>query len=612
MAQHLVFQHNLTPDRVVFAYRSGDADSLEVAEYYKLKRELPASNLIALPCSSSYAITRDEYISTIEEPLLFAISALNGNLSSSGEKEIWVIVLGYHVPVVFTDEDPYDPYSETKAIASRLHRLGFSEQDQYPNYLYNRQIFKFFDYDDSAGLYITAVINGPTKAIAKDLIDRSIDVDNQTFVSGKIYVDPYGLNSTSSQRGYRDDILDFVANEAPYLGLETVSTVEPMDGSDPLVANLHHDSFYWGWHTPQYTTDLLLNQNQRRVFLYNADEEAATTFTEVPDSDGSDPWCTVAINAVPGYASCAGAIGNPGINSYLRPTPFFSALHQGASVGEAFLLSAPVVDWKIILIGDPLMCVNFPVDIPNEQDSSYTLVTNDEGIRLAKEAIEESLAYALRQSRLAEELLETVYMSQNLEEQVALLYPVNQWKNLRNESDQYNLLTPSVMNLVRYISSTTGADFFTWLINNSEKTTEYMQNLISAGIPTVQISDDLVRDEGSWHYDFDYVHPRQRLENVHFRIQIATDDDFSDIEVDESSFDEESGWKYEQSLNRFVQIASSGVSSSFSGRRIRYESPLTNYLIRTELYYVRWRLLNSEGSSISDWVADENQIIIKN
>lgn len=616
MSEYTVFQHNVTPDRVVFAYRDGDTDSIEVAQYYQSKRGIPSAHLIPLPCSSSYAITYDEFIADIETPLQNAIAALDSGLGSSGQKEIWVIILGYNVPVVYLQEDPYDPYDPyastgVKAIASRLHRLGFSEQDQFPNYIYNRQVFKYFDQDDASGLYMTAVINGPSKEIALALIDRSIDVDNQNFVAGKFYVDPYGLQATGAQRAYRDDILDFVSNGLDDLGLKVESTVEPIDGSDPLTGYLRYDSFYWGWHTPRYTTDLFLNQNQRRTFLYNADEDAATTLTVGPDAQGSDPWCTAAINATPGYATCAGSVEAPGEENHLRPRPFFAALHQGASVGEAFLLSSPVVDWRIILIGDPLMVVNFPVDIPNEQDPAYTQITNDEGIRLTKEAIEESLGYALRQARLAEELLEYAYLRENIEEEVSLLYPINQWKNFRNESDQYNLLTAPVTGLVRYIRLTTGLDFAAWLEQHGEMTTEFMQNLIAAGIPTTPIPDELVHDEGSWHYDFIYIHPRQRLENVFFQIQVATDSAFTDIKVDESSLIDNEGWQYERELNRFVQLISEGFPSSFSGRRVRYQAPSSNYLTRTETYFIRWRSLSALGSFIKDWTVDSNEIIIK-
>jgi uncharacterized protein (TIGR03790 family) len=613
VTEYVPVQHNVTPDRVVFAYRQGDADSLEVAQYYRSLRGIPASNLIALPCASDEIISYADYISTIEQPLATAIAVLDDNLSSSGAREIWVIILGYNVPVAYLEEDPYDPYysGATKAVASRLHRLGFTEEDQFANYLYDRQVFKYFDEEDSIGLYMTAVINGPTKDDALTLIDRAIDVDNQHFVSGQVYLDPYGLQATSDQEDYRDDILYFVNNGLTDLGLEPQITVLPIDGSDPLVGYFRYDSFYWGWFTPRYTTGLFLNQNQRRVFLYNADEDAASAITEELSSQGSDPWCNVAIHAEPGYACCAGAVDAPGEANYLRPRVFFAALHQGASIGEAFLYASPVVDWKIILIGDPLMVVNFPVDIPNEDDPSYSLISNDEGIRLAKEAIEEAVGYAMRQSRLAGNLLDFAYLQQEVWEEIDLLYPINQWRTLRSDQSQYSLFTSAVQALIRYIPLTTGLEFADWLEAHNEKTTEFLNDLITAGIPTASIATSLIYEEGSWQYEFTYIHPRQRYENVFFELQVAANNAFTVLAVDSSSFTDNTGWKFEQETNRFVQIISEGLSSSFSGRRIRFQAPEANYLTRTETYFIRWRILDSLGSAISNWTTDPQKLLIK-
>ena len=612
ITEYVPIQHNVTPDRVVFAYRQGDADSLEVAQYYRSLRGLPAENLIALPCVSDEIISYEDYVSTIEQPLAAAIDILDDSLSSGGAREIWVIILGYNVPVAYLEEDPYDPYySATKAVASRLHRLGFTEEDQFPNYLYDRQVFKFFDEDDSTGLYMTAVINGPTKDDALTLINRAIDVDNQHFVAGMVYVDPYGLQSTSDQEDYQADILYFVNNGLTNLGLEYKTTVEPIDGSDPLVGYFRYDSFYWGWFTPRYTTGLFLNQNQRRAFLYNADDDAASAITDGLSSQGSDPWCNVAIHAEPGYACCAGAVDAPGEANYLRPRAFFAALHQGTSIGEAFLYASPAVDWKIILIGDPLMVVNFPVDIPNPDDPSYSYTSNDEGIRLAKDALEEAVGYAMRQSRLAGNLLDFIYLQGDLQEEVDLLYPINQWRALRSDQSQYRLFAYAVHALIRYIPLTTGLEFAAWLAEHNEKTTEFMVNLIEANIPTSPISDDLIYDEGSWQYEFTYVHPRQRLENVFFQVQVATDSLFTTPIVDRSSLTDNSEWKYEQETNRFVQIISDGFSSSFSNRRVRFEALERDYLIRTETYFVRWRSIDSLGGVVKSWATDTSKMLIK-
>lgn len=596
--------HNITADNVVFCYRDADVDSMAVALAYRVARGLPITHLIPLPCSDNTVITRQEYIDTIETPLLAAIQNLN-SLDSAHGNSIWVIILGYHVPVAYYD----DGYS-LKAVASRLHRLGFAEESEYPNYTYDRKTFQYFNSTDAESLYITAVINAPTKELAIELISRSIDVDNQNYITGKVYVDPYGLRSTTDQIQYELDILDFVSKTLPDLGLSSISTTRPLDGSDPLTQAFRNDSFYWGWFTPRFSPSLFLDQSERRVFLYNADNDSASTITSELDPDGSDPWCTLAINIDPGYAACAGAVDTPGETAYLRPRPFFEALQRGASLGESFLFASPVVDWKIILVGDPLMVVNFPTDIPSDPDEQ-TIFSNNEGIKRTKDILETAIAYGRRQARLAQELLNTVVLSEDLEFENSMLYEVNSWANQRSIVAVNNLYALPVYDFLRFIKQSTNLTFSQWLVSVDEKTTTYMRDLLRQGIPTDPIGDSYIHSEGSWMFDFVYVHPRQTRENIFFRLQASRYSDFSNLVIDISSQTDITGWKYEVEPGVFTQIIASGFPSNFSGRRVRYIAPEDNYLQTTEIYHVRWMAIDINSVPITDWAEASELLIIR-
>lgn len=608
--------HNITPEKVVFCYRDGDADSLEVATYYRSKRGIPENHLIPLPCTNDLYISESQYESQIEIPLINQLTALGEDVSSSGQREIWVIILGYNVPIAFYGSeseylDPYDP-GNLIAVASRLHRLGRERENQYPNPTYDRRVFKYFDADDSDSVYLTAIINGPTKHAAKKLIDRSVVVDNLTFVTGKVFVDPYGKSDTDAQLQYQADMLDFIEKELPNLGLESQQTQETIDGSDPFITSMAHDSFYFGWFTPRYSKSLFLNQNEKRVFLYNADSDAAAQINEPLHDNTSDPWCNLAINVEPGYAVTAGAVADPDENSYLRPRPFFETLHHGATIGEAFLFASPVVDWRIILIGDPLLVVNFPLDLPDSQNPSNTLIANNECIRRIKEAIEESLAYGRRQSRLLDDVVNKVLLSTDITEEINLLYQTTGWRDQKNASAQNDLLGRAVDAFLTYILRTEGLTFEEWLEANNEKTTEFLNNLLATTLAQGSVDEDFVHEEGNWNYDFSYNHVRNVLENVHFQIQVSLDENFESAAVDESSYLDEDGWKREVEPNVFTPLPSSGFPSNFSGRRVRFVSnKSTHVLTRTELYYVRWRPLDRNGVPMGDWTESTNPMIIK-
>ncbi len=613
--------HNITPERVVFCYRANDPASLDVAQHYCTVRGVPAANLISLPCSTDNIISENEYISTIEDPIRAALASLGNEFTSGGQKEIWVIVLGHRVPHAYrTTEDPY--LDSFIAVASALHRVGFVREFKSPNHTFNRVNFKFFDATDAAELYITAVLDGPDAQTVKKMIDRSLDVDNQVFVTGKIYIDPYGNKDTSDQLDYEQDLIEFRELEIPNLGLDFVSTVDATIPDqdpyidpigfpyiDPTVAALDNDSFYWGWFVPEFSHSLFLDQNERRVFLYNADDDGADNLAEDIDESGANPWVNLAINVEPGYAATAGAVSAPGEDAYLRPRPFFNTLHQGATIGEAFLFASRFVSWKTVLIGDPLMVVNFPVELPTEQDINTTTIPQDESIILVQGSIEEALAWGMRQSRLTQDLLDKVVSSANLSEEIELLYSLNKWRTLKNDTVQFNTFSRAAESWVSFIIKTTSLTVNQWLTLRGEKISFFFSELLKTTTASA-IDSSLIHPEGEWSFTFTYTHPEQTLENVNFRLHLSRTRDFKVLEKELFSEDSISGWKYESEPYIFVQMPPNGFPSNFSGRRVRFVSPANHRLRRTEAFYVRWRAFGEDGNAIGDFVVDPNLLLI--
>ena len=608
-------QHNILPEQVVFVYNTNKSGSQEVAEYYQSKRNLPNENLIGLaidvPESQTIAtncepvMSEADYLYQIENPLLTALENLGTDFFSDGTKSIWVIILGFGIPI------SYDHNGETIAIASRLHRLGHDIQHKYPNHTFDRRgNFKFFDDTDASEVFITAILDGPTVASVKKLIDRSLDVDNQTFITGDIFVDPYGRKETIEDLTYQQNILDFITEESVNLSLNIKSTVDIDDPyQEPTVNYFSHDSFYWGWFNQTFSKQLFLNQNERRVFLYNADDKSACNIhflqNDSPfDENGSDLWCNIAINIEPGYTSCAGSVSDPGSDAFLTPIPFFQALHQGASLGEAYLFASRYVSWKTVLIGDPLLVVNFPVDIPKTQDTTFTLLPNDEIILQEKLIIEESLAWGDRQSRLLNDVVDHVVDSHNFDEELNLLYSTNVWRRLSQESSQTDLYLSVVSEWARYIQKTTNLTVDQWLDAHDEKITSRLSDiLIQTGS-----SSDLVFSSGFWQFEFIFVHSELTLENIHFTLEVSRFADFSSLVLNLSTLTDTTGWSYEGQPFFFVQLPNDGFPSNFSGRKVKFESSISQYLRPTEVYYVRWTAINASGIPFSE--TDTKRIIV--
>lgn len=613
--------HQITPERVAFVYNTNDPDSLEVAQYYRDQREVPNANLIGLSISvptaaSSGTVCEDvildeaDYLYQIETPLIAALEVLGADFGTDGANPIWVIILGYNIPLTYNDG------GEQIAIASRLHRLKHPVSHKRKNHTYDRRSFQFFDGTDATEVYLTAVLDGPTKEAVKKLIDRSLDVSNQTFVTGDLVIDPYGKQESSEDIRYENEIRSFIDDEVPNLGLDSQVTVDVDDPyQEPTVASFSHDSFYWGWYNQTYAPQLFLNQNERRVFLYNADDRAACNIHYFEsgsafDPNGSDFWCNIAINLEPGYASCAGAIDDPGSDAFLRPIPFFRALHQGSTLAEAFLFASEFVSWKTVLIGDPLMTVNFPVDIPSDQDTTFQLIPNDEAIVREKEFIEDSLAWGERQTRVLRESRAAVVSSIDFTEELNLLIPINRWFNLKDTKAQTDIHTILVSRWLRYIQATTNLSVDQWLDENLEKISFRLQEVISeSGVAL--IPDTKVYDRGFWEFTFTFIHNELTLENIFFELEVSRNSSFDSgsILVDVSSITDVTGWKYEGQPFLFIQMPDSGFPSNFSGRRVRFSSPQSNFLQITEVYYVRWTAIDSSGMPFPAATATERVII---
>lgn len=612
-------QHQITPERVSFVYNTNDSDSLEVAQYYRDARQVPNANLIGLAITAptqgatgttcETALSEADYLSQIETPLKTALESLGADFGTDGISPIWVIILGYGIPIA------YDADGETIAIASKLHRLNKGVVNKFSNHTYDRRgEFKFFDSNDATELFITAVLDGPTKEAVMKLIDRSMDVSRQTFITGDVFIDPYGRKVTAADLEYQADILDFINNEVPNLSLDSQVTVDIDDPyQEPTTASFSGDSFYWGWFNPTYSQQLFLSQNERRAFLYNADDRSACNIHYYANSspfdiNGSDFWCNIAINTEPGYASCAGSVDDPGSDALLRPTPFFQALHQGASLGEAFLFASEFVSWKTVLIGDPLMTVNFPVDIPSDQDTSFELIPNNEAILREKEFIEDALGWGARQTRLLNEVRDTVVASEDFSEELNLLFPINRWFNMKNTKSQTDLHFSLVSRWLRYVQLTTNLSANQWLDANSHKVTQRLQAVTQeTGAPAIPDSD--VYDSGYWEFTFAYTHPDLTLENVFFELEVSKSSTFSSLLVDLSTQTSVLGWEYEGQPFLFVQMPDSGFPSNFSGRRVRFSSPQANFLRSTEVYYIRWTAVNGSGLPFPGATATQRMII---
>ena len=92
-------------------------------------------------------------------------------------------------------------------------------------------------------------------------------------------------------------------------------------------------------------------------------------------------------------------------------------------------------------------------------------------------------------------------------------------------------------------------------------------------------------------------------------MEVFEDENYSEIIFTKNSY-AVTNWTYEKEQGVFSPLTSNGVSSSYIGRKVRYESrldpliSLNEYLIRGQTYYFRitqYNLLTSEQYLFRDY-----------
>ena len=159
---------DLTPDRLGVIYNRNDPASTRIAQYYVLRRNIPAANLIGLTISNRPAITRDE------------LSRLRAALLADLPTNVQSLLLVWSMPYAV------ECMSITTAVAAG-YRPGFCEVS-----CGHTELNPLFDLPgwlpaDTAGWLPAMLLPTQDEVLAKDLIERGIKADGSK-PAGTVYL----------------------------------------------------------------------------------------------------------------------------------------------------------------------------------------------------------------------------------------------------------------------------------------------------------------------------------------------------------------------------------------------------------------------------------------
>jgi uncharacterized protein (TIGR03790 family) len=356
---------------VVLVYNSSMPASKAVADHYAAKRQVPPEQIFAFDLPQVETISRDDFESKFQQPLWKEMRARKlltyrddataiGEAPKSNvtEAKVRYLVLCYGVPVkILPDPGRKEEAAEKlqpelrrneAAVENELallpmldHKLPLSGPLNNPVALATNRA----SIGPTNGVLLVSRLDGPTPEIAKGLVDKAIEAENNGLW-GTAYFDTRNITNTVMAQG--DNMLKAAAELARLYGFEVVN--ETSNRTYPPSTPLSDIAFYMGWYDQSVSGPFTNGMAQFRpgAFAYHLHSFSSRTLRV------TDVWWTGPLLAA-GATATMGCTEEP----YLQTTPqmnafFWRFVQLGFTFGEAAYACQPSLSWQIAVIGDPL------------------------------------------------------------------------------------------------------------------------------------------------------------------------------------------------------------------------------------------------------------------
>jgi uncharacterized protein (TIGR03790 family) len=358
---HAFAEAPLAPATIV-VYNSILPDSVELAKFYAQKRGIARDHLVGLACPIEEEISRQQYETTIANPLreVFAqrgwwtVRSPVGERKSVTANSIRYVAIIRGVPLKVRAAPDY-PGDKTGAgpvggrndasVDSELACLGlFSDQISGPVSNPYFQSYRAIAELKDATIMLVCRLDAPTAAIVRRMITDSIETE-KTGLWGRAFVD--GAHNTSGGLADGDQWLSEVVDELHKSGIPVV-----YDEAAPTFADgfpVTDCALYYGWYAQNVAGPFV--QPAFR-FLPGAVAIHIHSFSASTLREARTGWTGPVLAA--GAAASVGNVYEP----YLQLTPHLNILNDrllhGFTFAESAYMSVRVVSWMATMVGDPL------------------------------------------------------------------------------------------------------------------------------------------------------------------------------------------------------------------------------------------------------------------
>jgi uncharacterized protein (TIGR03790 family) len=362
-------------DQVVVVYNNRVKESKAVAEYYALRRQVPAAQVFGLDLPESEDITRAEFRDSFQKPLaagldrakLWRIASVMIPATTNqpgrmewrvAESKIRYLALCYGVPLRILP-DPYlkeegmeklrpEMRRNEAAVDSELTLLPLIEEKLPISGLLRNPVYGATNaalLHPTNGVLLVSRLDGPTPEIALGLVDKALQAEADGLW-GRAYFDLRKITEPGFKQG--DDWIRNAAEICRHLGFETV--VDESPGTFPASFPMSQIAYYAGWYDQNISGPFTRSHVE---FMPGAFAYHLHSFSAVTLRGTNQGWAGPLLGK--GVTATMGCVNEP----YLAGTPdvgVFTArfIYNGLSFGEAACASQPVLSWQTTVVGDPL------------------------------------------------------------------------------------------------------------------------------------------------------------------------------------------------------------------------------------------------------------------
>ncbi len=342
-------------ERVLVVYNKNVPESLEVADYYLTKRDIPAANKCAITPTKADSIDWYNYEINVKKPIQSCLNAL-------GKDRILYIVFAYQTPYKIFNV-PTGSVLETRAVdqfVADLWNENIPDIFEITNHPYFAEIqsqgnvyppfISFADYrnqPDAQLMYSVWRLDAATKDVAKGLVDQAL-LAEANGLQGQACFDR-GFAANGSQEDWQYNAANFdltrAADFARKAGISVTEDEQEAEfGTAPAPLRCENVALYSGWYSFNHYNDAF--SWATGAIGFHLDSGSAL------DPRSGANWSANAL--LHGITVTSGAVNEPYLEGLPHPDGVFRNLLEGANVGDAFLRNTAWLQWMIINLGDPL------------------------------------------------------------------------------------------------------------------------------------------------------------------------------------------------------------------------------------------------------------------